>query len=204
MEAFRDRGVHPIALISPTLPDPSLLRYSCIVYCIDASRQYDLLAQHIATLRSLPQLKDAWIVLGVECNLGQEAQHILHGMRLRKVDRIIPLHEGPMDTPGMLTTNSSKEIMCHALQELLSMDRLALSRRMVCCATDPREALNRLAHELRQFMVIVEPPRTAFGQPRRTFGGKQGGQNDDLCVALQLAVMTTRLFRSRPRYSRFQ
>lgn len=38
------------------------------------------------------------------------------------------------------------------------------------------------------FAILVEPPKTTFGKVRKTYSGKVGGEQDDACIALQLAV----------------
>lgn len=164
--------------------------------------QHDALAAHIHALQSIPALARSQIVLGVECNLGFESHHILTAMRRRNVAHI-PLFEGPQDGPGILTTNASKEIMCVATQELLDQQRLLVSRRFVCTTASPLEAIETLSKELRTYTIVVEPPRNPFGKPRRTYTGKVGGHNDDLCIALQLAVLSMRIFNRSEKYTRF-
>ena len=41
-------------------------------------------------------------------------------------------------------------------------------------------------------------------QVRKTFTGKTGGRNDDLCIALQLALAGARCFYESPRYQTFR
>jgi len=143
------------------------------------------------------------VVLGLESNLGFEAQHALHALRRANVRDWVSLMEGADNAPGILTTNASKEIMCVALSELLSNNLLCVSNRMMCTSMPPNEAVTQLLGELRAFMVYVDPPKTLFGKPRRTYSGKMGGHNDDLSIALQLAVITMQLFEKNDKYARF-
>lgn len=123
-------------------------------------------------------------VIGVETNLGFEAQRIIHAAQTHPLKRYIALWEGPQDTPGILTTNSSKEIMCRALQELLVNNRLLFSPSFLCTTMSPRAAMQALVVEMKTFMILVAAPNTPFGKPRRTFTGKAGGgQNDDMVRA---------------------
>ena len=39
-----------------------------------------------------------------------------------------------------------------------------------------------------RFAILVEPPKTTFGKVRKTYSGKVGGEQDDACIAIQLAV----------------
>lgn len=164
--------------------------------------QHNLLARHITTLLGIETLARATVVLAVESNLGLEAHHILHAMRQRRIPHIA-LHEGAQEGPGLLTTNSTKEMMCVATQELLDTHRLVLSQNMVCLSTSPRDVLETLLKQMRTYTVIVEPARTAFLKPRRTFSGKIGGHQDDVCVAFQLAILASRIFTRSDKYSRF-
>ena len=168
----------------------------------DPDAQHDLLARHVQTLRTIDALSRAMVVLGVESNLGLEAHHILHAMRKRNVSHVA-LYEGAQEGPGILTTNTTKEMMCTATQELLDTRRLVLSQNMVCLSTSPRDLLDTLLKQLRTYTVVVEPARTAFLKPRRTYSGKIGGHQDDVCVALQLAIMSSRIFQRSDKYKRF-
>ena len=51
---------------------------------------------------------------------------------------------------------------------------------------------------------MVEPPKTTFGKVRKTYSGKVGGEQDDACIALQLAVTGLRCFYTSERYERFR
>lgn len=170
----------------------------------EAATQHKLLVSHIQKLRLLPALRDAQVVLGLESNLGFEAQHALHALRRAEVRNWVSLMEGVDGTPGLLTTNSSKEVMCVALQELLAQSRIGVSSRLLSTSMPPREALDQLVGELRAFMVFVDAPKTLFGKPRRTFTGKLGGHQDDLAIAFQLAIVTMQLFDRHDKYRKFQ
>lgn len=112
-----------------------------------------------------------------------------HGLR-----HFVALNEGPQGTVGILTTNQSKEIMTVAVQELITHNRLHIFKDMVSVSCSRDEILLQLYQEMRRFMILVEPPKTLFGKPRRTYSGKMGGQNDDVVITLQLAVLGMQMF----------
>ena len=118
-----------------------------------------------------------------------EAQHALHALRRANVHNFISLMEGVDGTPGILTTNSSKEIMCVATNELLSSNRLCVSNRLLCTSTAPKEAFDQLLQEIRSFMIFVEESKSLFGSSRKTYTGKMGGHQ----VRTFLSVPTRRL-----------
>ena len=170
----------------------------------EASAQHKLLIEHLTKLRAnIPEISNAMFVLGLESNLGFEAQHVIHSLRRHQFHNWLSLLEGVNGTPGLLTTNSSKEVMCVALQELLSQNRLLTSQRLMSLSYSPHEIYDQLSAEMRSYMVYVDPPKTLFGKPRRTFTGKMGGHNDDLVIALQLAILTMQIFTRSEKYVRF-
>ncbi len=169
----------------------------------EASEQHKLLIEHMNKLRSISEFQQAQFVLGLESNLGFEAQHIIHVLRRAQFRNWVALLEGVDGSPGLLTTNSSKEIMCVATQELLAQNRLFVGQKMLGLSRSPTELLQQVIDELRSYMIFVDSAKTLFGKPRRTFTGKMGGHNDDLVVALQLAILTMQIFTRSDKYSRF-
>lgn len=103
-------------------------------------------------------------MLGLESNLGFEAQHALHSIRRAGVRNWVALMEGVDGTCGLLTTNSSKEVMCVALQQLLSANRIHVAANMLSISLPPKEALDQMLQELRSFMIFVDPPKTLFAK----------------------------------------
>lgn len=104
------------------------------------------------------------------CRHRFEAQHAFHTLRRANVQNCSYLMEGVDGTIGLLTTNSSKEVMCVAVQDLLAQDRLHVSTDMLSISQKPRDIYEQLISELRAFMIYVDPPKTLFskvvlGQP---------------------------------------
>ena len=189
-----------------------------------------MLLDHVAHLRETPELRHAKMVFGFECNLGCarstcplstpaqdratdeptvvswcrrfEAQHAIHTLQRNRVQDWAALSEGPNGTPGILTTNSSKEVMCTALNELLSQNRLVVWSKLVSISMDIADIMKELANEMRGFFIHVDPPASLHGKPRRTFSGKAGGETDDLIIALQLTVLTMQIFNRESKYAR--
>jgi len=170
----------------------------------EAHVQHNLLLDHINSLREIDQFRRSTVVLGVESNLGFEAQHTIHAMKRLGLRNCCPLHEGVDGTLGMLTTHKSKEVMCAALQELLSMNRLHTCDKFVSKSMSPRAMLSRLLDEMRAFMIYVDSPKTLFAQARRTYTGKLGGHQDDVIIALQMAILAMQCFMKHDRYTQFR
>tara|TARA_B110000046_G_scaffold185907_1_gene230290 strand:- start:3152 stop:3676 length:525 start_codon:yes stop_codon:yes gene_type:complete len=168
--------------------------------------QHDLLTDHLRALRSRRTLRHAQIVFIPESNLGLEAQHAIQAIE-RSVPRITDwcaLAEGAQGGAGLLTTHDSKAAMCKALQELLEFDALGMVDDIVCLSMDKEDAVSQLLAEMRAYSIVVEPPKSLFGKAKQTFSGKIGGQQDDMVIALQLAILGSRLFVRKDRYAAFR
>ena len=89
------------------------------------------------------------------------------------------------------------------LREALSTNRISFSNEFFS-STGAAEAKEQLKGELREFSILVDPPKTPFGKVRRTFTGKTGGRQDDMAIALQLAIAGARVFYESERYQKFR
>ena len=168
----------------------------------DVARTHELIVRHIARIREQPDLSNCTIVLCLESNLGFECQHIIHMLQREKVRRWLAMSEGAGGTVGWLTTNERKEAMMLQMRSVLNVGCIALWERFFTLSYDTSDEVCRLAQkQLEAFTILVEPSRTPFGKPRKTYTGKIGGAQDDLCVALQLALSACRCFYSTDRYA---
>jgi len=94
--------------------------------------------------------------------------------------------------------------MCFQLRDAMRVGCIALHQDFFSVTMDPKEALRVLDDELRNFCIVVEPAKTVFGKVRKTYTGKLGGRNDDLAIALQLAITGVRCFYSSEKYGAFR
>jgi hypothetical protein len=94
--------------------------------------------------------------------------------------------------------------MCFQVREALRIGCIAFSDEFFSTVTEPNTAKRQLEDELNNFCILTEAPRTPFGKPKRTYSGKVGGRNDDLSIALQLAVAGLRCFYQNERYRSFR
>lgn len=62
-------------------------------------------------------------------------------------------------------TNERKESMCLQLREALSTNRISFSNEFFS-STGAAEAKEQLKGELREFSILVDPPKTPFGKVR--------------------------------------
>tara|TARA_Y100000817_G_scaffold204194_1_gene160011 strand:+ start:6784 stop:7077 length:294 start_codon:yes stop_codon:yes gene_type:complete len=94
--------------------------------------------------------------------------------------------------------------MCFQLRDALRVGCICLHENFFSVSMTKTEALKVLDDELRNFAIVTEPAKTLFGKIRRTYTGKLGGRNDDLAIALQLALTGCRCFYSSDKYSTFR
>lgn len=119
--------------------------------------------------------------------------------------------------------------MCFQLRDALRVGNLVFSRQLFSSTSSPDDAVRTLEDELRNFCILVEPPRTPFGKGKcrparaaflfgrllsvarrlkrvltvkKTYSGKVGGRNDDLVITLQLAIAGIRCESLCPRQLR--
>ena len=94
--------------------------------------------------------------------------------------------------------------MCLQVRDALTVGSISLSSHFFSIKMDVKDALKALGNEMRAFAILVEPPKTTFGKVRKTYSGKVGGEQDDACIAMQLAVTGLRTFYTSDKYERFR
>jgi len=167
----------------------------------EVRRTHELLVQHIEKVRSLPLLEHTTVVIVAESNLGFESQHLLHAITGAKVKRWLALSEGPQGSLGLLTTADRKEQYCLLLREALTVGSISLSRGFFSISLGAEQAKRRLQEELLNFSIVTQAPLTSFGKTRKTYTGKIAGKQDDLTLALQMAMYGARSFFTSSKYA---
>lgn len=170
----------------------------------DVRTTHRLVADHIAGVRNIPGMAGATCVLQLESNLAFECQHIIHSLQAAGVTKWVALSEGQGGTIGWLTTNERKEAMCFQLRDALRVGCIYLSKHFFSVLLEEREALKTIRDELCRFAIVTEPAKTLFGKVRRTYTGKLGGLQDDLCICLQLCITGLRCFYQNDKYQNFR
>lgn len=173
------------------------------MHCADPASHHRLLVNHVNKLREVSGQAHAQVVLIPEANLGFEAFHAINALRRAGVGNWFPINEGKQNSGGvgLHTDQHTKAAMCKAMQELLEFDAISISRGMACISMSVDNVLKQLFTEMRNFSIVVEPAKNAFGQAKQAFSGKLGGQQDDLIVALQLCILGMKRFMHKPEYA---
>lgn len=94
--------------------------------------------------------------------------------------------------------------MCFQLRDAMRVGNIQFSDEFFSTTATVREVKQTLEDELRNFCILVEPAKTPFGKVKKTYSGKVGGRNDDLVIALQLAITGIRTFYQQDRYNQFR
>lgn len=103
----------------------------------------------------------------------------------------------------------SQQQMCLLVREALSVGKMAIAQAFFSTELAKTEAKMRIRDELSSYCVVTEAPKTTFGkvrspsllarthphrnrhdaQVRTTYTGKLYGKQDDLAIAIQLALI---------------
>ena len=94
--------------------------------------------------------------------------------------------------------------MCFQLRDAMRVGNICFSDEFFSTTASVGEVKRTLEDELRNFCILVEPPKTPFGKVKKTYSGKVGGRNDDLVITLQLAITGIRTFYQQDRYRTFR
>ena len=156
-----------------------------------------LVKRHVNCLRSSTAHfeRPPYIVLMVESNLGLEAAHVAN--MFRDDPQVVSLREtGPGGKFGVLTTHQRKMEFVALLEQLLLQNAVAICARVI--SDDAAGCIETLRRQLYQYRMVCSDVRscTPFNQAKVTYSGKvaENGKigpsalQDDLCIALQLAV----------------
>ena len=94
--------------------------------------------------------------------------------------------------------------MCLQLRDALTVGSITLSSHFFSIKMEVKDALKILSEEMRNFAILVEPPKTTFGKVRTTYTGKLYGKQDDLCIAIQLSLIGCQKFFQEGKYRNFR
>jgi len=126
----------------------------------------------------------------VEANLGAEAQHYGNYLRARRVPNLIIMKEDK-EMDGWRTTNMSKKAGYLRCNEILNERRLKFYEHMHTvggAAVEGQTLRERITHQLRAFVRIIEPQKKVWLQSKEIYTGKLSG-DDDLAMVVQMALI---------------
>lgn len=166
------------------------------------SEQRALLIAHLTRLLQRDDLQGCVIVLGVESNLGFEADHhegYIIDENLH--DRVCVVHESTRSgrsekSVGLQATNARKETMAHLVQYDLQQKRFRIADEVTCVGSTAEKVLKEMYEQLIVFCRMVEPAPRIGGKPRIIYTGKHARSQDDLSMAFQWNKMADMYFNN--------
>jgi hypothetical protein len=159
----------------------------------DPGRQFNLIAQHVAALRTMPGRAAAPIMIYVERNLGFESEH--HRRALDSLPGVAFYVDQKANRVGVLTTEAIKHAMCQLVVVMLNEKRIHVWNPVV--SRDGKSALLRLREQMEVYSYQFKMGTNTFQKDRIVLSGKVGGMKDDICICLQLACYFTQIESQR-------
>jgi hypothetical protein len=156
---------------------------------IDPARQFALVREHIAKIRSKLCWMDSPIKIYVERNLGFEAEH--HARDLGSIPGVIFHQDIAAKRIGVLTTDAVKHAMCGLLNSMLREKRVHMAKTIV--SRDANGIRTRMREQMEVYSYQFKLAETPFNKDQMSLSGKIGGMRDDVCICLQLAIYWTGL-----------
>ena len=155
----------------------------------DPQKQFDCLANHVASLRADPIHTISPIFIFVERNLGFEAEH--HKRALEHLPNVRFYVDEKANRVGILTTEQVKHAMCQLVNCMLAERRIHLADPLV--SSNPKEMRAKLREQMSIYSYQVKLAENTFQKDRLALSGKVGGCKDDICICLQLACYFTQV-----------
>ncbi len=150
-------------------------------------------------------------VIGHEANTGREHEHNAHQIALDEWLRqrcCVLCETSRPGEPGLHTDEWTKEAMHHTTEALLSAGALRMHSEWFTTnrrRDDLCSKFERQMHRYSKIQDVVKRKNGTYDYSKPRYTGKIGGEQDDLCMALQLALMARTKFRGRgaERYQRW-
>jgi hypothetical protein len=152
--------------------------------CADPGKQFELLVDHIASIRRRLCWCDSAIKIYVERNLGFEAEH--HARALGSIPGVIFHQDVMAKRIGVLTTEATKHACSAIFTSMLREKRIHVSKSLI--SRNAPMARVRLREQLEVFSYQFKSSETPFGRDQMCLSGKIGGMRDDVAICAQLAV----------------
>lgn len=144
-----------------------------------------VLSKHFDRVRTITGFKTTPIVVVVENNLGQEAEHISHMFKHSDGSLLHFMREDGI--AGCRTTQKRKELFTGELSKYIQLGGFKMSRSFldgVHCDADMQEEIKRQLVCWRRVVLVSTSGRS---EPRILYTGKDSG-NDDVTIVLSMVA----------------
>jgi hypothetical protein len=159
----------------------------------DPAKQFDLVARHIARIRTDTGRKTCRVFVFVERNLGFESEH--HKRALDQIPGVSFYVDQQANRVGVLTTEATKHAMAQLVVSMLAERRMHILPQIY--SQDGETARIRLREQMETYGAQFKAAPDTFGKDKISLSGKVGGMKDDVCICLQLAAYYTQLETQR-------
>jgi hypothetical protein len=159
----------------------------------DPSKQFELVAQHIARIRLDNGRKTSRVFIFVERNLGFEAEH--HKRALQSIPGVSFYVDQKAERVGVLTTEATKHAMAQLVVSMLAERRMHILP--VLYSNDSAAMRIRLREQMETYSAQFKQAPDTFGKDKISLSGKVGGMKDDICICMQLAAYYTQIESQR-------
>ena len=159
--------------------------------CVHAEpeRQFNLVKQHIASIRLIQEMAFSPIQIIVERNLGFEAEHMERALKLE--ENVFFYKDAIAKRTGVLTTENVKLGAMTLTNVMLREKRIHMLPSEALVSQDVSSARRRLREQLEIFSFQFKTPENVFQKGRFALSGKVGGLKDDIVICLQLGLYWT-------------
>ena len=166
-----------------------------------ASRYQERIVAHVRQL--CERFPIARIIVAIENLTGLEHAHVSKLLLETFPQRVVCMQEKDLKL-GVGTTHKVKEDMQIILNRFFVAGDVCLAEPFITTHEDRATMFTEWCSELCRYKEIRELPANEFGKTRIGWSGKEGGQRDDMAVALQLAVYWREIFwQETASYSQF-
>jgi hypothetical protein len=155
----------------------------------EPERQFNLVKQHIASVRKIQELAFSLIQIIVERNLGFEAEHMERALKFE--ENVVFYRDSHANRTGVLTTENVKLGAMTLTNVMLREKRVHIMPGAQLVSLDHASARRRLREQLEIFSFQFKTPENVFQKGRFALSGKVGGLKDDVVICLQLGLYWT-------------
>jgi hypothetical protein len=163
---------------------------------IDDFKQH--IYNHLTRIRLLDATRSAKIIVAAEMNLGHEASWLQDFICARFRD-IHFMQETDLKV-GVPTSAPLKKEMALELRDRLNAGTLRVSEDFVSSSAPTNEVLGKLKQQMYEYAEVRIPSTDPLKPPSIHFSGKKGGKRDDLVIALQLALVWSKVAKRSSKY----
>jgi hypothetical protein len=171
---------------------------------LEPEEQRAIFIEHIRALKNRREFSNCPVVVGVESNLGFEANHHEAYIGQENLTSIVcVLHESSRSdrseaSVGLQATNARKAQMAMLTRWNLHgpHHRYRICPEVTCVSGSAEKAIDELREQLFVFCRIVQPAPQIGGKPRIVYSGKHARSHDDLAMAFQWTELANIYFNS--------